>query len=251
MCRHLIFQISYTLLTLNNHVNCIHGDFHLNNILIDNIKESTFCYVIEKATYVFKSNIISYVIDFGRSIINPSKIRTNFPNNSDLITLQIKKLQQYIQKILPEFFIEHKMNIIRIIKTNQDEVFKIFTALDIIYFLNSYRLFHISNITEEITEYIIGIEKFSIKYLRESLMKLIKSEYGHIKNINLEIIKTYFSDFLHVGKCDINFYNNYNLIAENEKTDIRMPNDNPYLEEIKQEYINSTTYQYTSDPYDK
>jgi hypothetical protein len=143
-----MFEICYSLLTLNKRIGIIHGDFHLNNATIgylyQSIPNASVAYFVNPdAMYVFPNNgYFSCIIDFSRSIVDPDRYRE----------LEDKSLSSKLTKNEPAFTSGQIHNLLNIyiqlftnkskqydellilFKNNFSAVFKLLTCIDLYMF---------------------------------------------------------------------------------------------------------------------
>lgn len=241
-----MFELCYNLYCLNTKVHCIHGDVHLNNLILSpiiytknvkiDIENPKVMFVIGDTKYIFNNNLYNLcIIDFSNSIINPEYYelfqqsntvseRVQIANSKDsLLSSQITLLTNYLYYIKPEY-----KQFKSIIETNMefhfDEYFKILSILDL-YNITSKILTFAKNSDE--------LGKIGIKSIRlvENLNKsanayfsifeklLNKKDYAAIQEMEwplLSIIKENFVDDLFRSslESEITDIYNYNNVAK-------------------------------------
>ena len=100
----LLIQVFYAFFCLNTKIKAIHGDLHLNNIML-----LTYNFVHEYSIKISENEFINFptyfnigIIDFGRSIINFEKLANEFPADINEVVIQNHKLKMLFHKLLPK-----------------------------------------------------------------------------------------------------------------------------------------------------
>lgn len=193
--KHFLFDIIYTLYILNDKIGIIHGDLHLNNITFFRTVNlvNNFLYIVNGKEYFLNDKkYIFYIIDYGRSFISPSILRIDFKKNDNIIYIQNKKLLDYFNKVMPEFYMENKFNLDKAMQYNMDTIYKVLTGLDIIYLLSNLRVNINKAMSHDIIEFISSIEEFAKDYLRNNIYSLLNSTKIDEENINKKILYKFF-----------------------------------------------------------
>ena len=246
-----IFEYIYNLLAMNIHLGIIHGDFHLNNGTIHpmfyreykklsdlhnkNIK-TYMLYILktdpkseENIVYGFPSNQYhSCIIDFGRSIILPSKIKMFKDNNiktASKIKLdpdgpinllidkddentfyreQVVRTLNLIKHHFSDFYENNKIPLEVLLFNSLEELFPILTAIDIYRFTTEIKKYfsHKSNMFHTKQYKLISeINSAAALILTNKLQKIINNtnlleltEYRTYSN--WKIINEFFSEFI-------------------------------------------------------
>ncbi len=148
--RKYMFQLCYNLYCLNTLAHTIHGDLHMNNMIINpmsigkkiTIKDPKIIYEINEETYVFNDNFHNLcIIDFDNSIIIPEKYNelhrkdvplnvSNINNIDNLLNNQVNNLLHYLYKFKPAYK-QNNAVIENHIMYHFNHYFKILSALDI------------------------------------------------------------------------------------------------------------------------
>ena len=172
-----IFEIIYDLLSMNIHLGIIHGDLHLNNFTIhpmyftehtqlsNLLKQNIFPYMLfimktdpkseERVVYGFESTQYhSCIIDFGRSIIRPSKIDSFKDNNIKMASKlnlykkgpiqllgendkdifyreQVYRILNILNDFFPDFYKKNKLSLENLILSSFEELFPLLTVIDV------------------------------------------------------------------------------------------------------------------------
>ena len=106
----ILFQITYALYISNTKLNFVHGDLISKNIMIENVKEEDYEYIIDnKKIYVPNMRIRVVIFDFGFSRINYKGwkfYQQHYKNDDELFdgTADICKVYNNPTMVLPEFF---------------------------------------------------------------------------------------------------------------------------------------------------
>lgn len=147
-----IFEILYTLLSVNKHIGIIHGDLHLNNATIGYLysmeeKNASVIYMIDDKKYEFQNNgYFGCVIDFSRAYIDLDKVDNirdkSLPENLNQIrnydvfsNTEIDDLLKWYLQLVPTKS-KSKDELIILFKNNYSAVFKLLTAGDVVMFIS-------------------------------------------------------------------------------------------------------------------
>ena len=130
-----MFEICRNIYYMNTKAHAIHGDLHLNNIIlsrVNNTKKETIygniTFTINKKQYTFQNNYKDICfIDFNRSIINPDNYKSQSKGN--LLNIQVNALLDYLLYVKSDYE-EIRSDIEQKMKFHFAEFFKILTALD-------------------------------------------------------------------------------------------------------------------------
>lgn len=209
----IIFKILYNLLVFNKFYNIIHGDLHMNNILMipisgyilasilklipDKNKQKK---IIPKDLYAYELYNLNYededenenenifilnfgyyiptIIDFSRAFIYKSENIDNNIITNELTELYKKKIISLLKYELREFYKENKLYILHCMTETFDKFYQIFKAFDAYKFSNGF-----INIVNSVKCNI----KFDKEYIENSHLKLVIG----IKSFALNFIKKY------------------------------------------------------------
>ena len=186
--RSMIFQLAYSLLSLNKHYGIIHGDLHLNNITMrkTNLIYNGM-YIIDGKKWIIELTSVYYIIDFGRSFVNPfktGKLGADVSGN--------KKLLNYFAKVVPEFYVEYKKTLEQLFITHTEQMFNICMGLDLFYLIKMLR----NNITKylsmTILEFMHDVETTIYTWMHENIIHMSKNEKIDERFINQIIIEKFF-----------------------------------------------------------
>ena len=223
----ICFKIFYTLFIFNKFYNIIHGDLHMNNILLMPIrgfkvreeseepKESTSYQIFnlnednnndgENIFIMGYDYFTPYIIDFSRALIYKSD---NIDN--DLITNELKDIYKKnmlcnFKQELPEFYNDNKVHILFCVYEQFQKFYRIFYAFDAYKFSKGFLniLENIKNEPKFDQQYIENayihlmkkINSFTIKFIKKYVYLLYENNNTIIPNINKLIIKHFFSDY--------------------------------------------------------
>lgn len=178
-------QIIYALYCLNLHVKCIHGDLHLNNVVVNFFSyPHNVSFKIDDTYFNFESFHLPVIIDFGRSVLN-------IPLTEEETYLQIKKLKALFYKMLPDFYSDNEKKIDRIFRFYPNEIFRILTSLDTIYYLRVFCDFY-ENIHIDITRFCNKIIFYLIEFITTSVSKLVSGSSENIDYPNRLVLFEFF-----------------------------------------------------------
>jgi hypothetical protein len=221
--RKYMFQICYNLYCLNDKLQIIHGDLHLNNITLNTlfykkgivfpVDAPKILYSIDKRyQYIFENNFYDIcIIDFSRAIMS-----TNYEDfaidgipfepihtKTQFLTKQVHALLSYLYSTKPEFR-ELGTSLETAMMHHYSEYFKVLTVLDIYNLTSKFIDFlkvgssYIKHPYKESVRLINDLNKSAEYYLTIVLNKLISQRsYEEIQQMEwpvLSIIKDVFSD---------------------------------------------------------
>lgn len=198
-----LFEICYNLYLLNTKLGVIHGDLHLNNILltlnvyIHSTKFSTedrkIVYSIGDKNYMFPLNFYyACIIDFSRSLVKYNEVQQLrdptvpiiFPftsNQEEFRRSQISDLVSYLLKEKP-VYAERKHQIRDFINDNYDSCFKLLTLLDLYSFLQKLNEFLETRppkeVSSRIMQLVTSMYSFVDNYLSSKLQELLEIGTG-------------------------------------------------------------------------
>lgn len=151
--RRYMFEILYNLYCLNAKLLTIHGDLHLNNIILNliiyiqshpnyNTAGRKIVYAINGHAYLFPHNFYYIsIIDFSRSILHsdhffkdPDIPRMEMFNEDEFRSSQVAALLHYLITSKPAFK-DKQHQLEDFIRNNYDACFRILSALDMYNFL--------------------------------------------------------------------------------------------------------------------
>lgn len=216
-----MFQLCYNLYCLHTKVHTIHGDLHLNNIILNplfhrvktEIEGPKIMYNIGEEQYIFDNNFRNIcIIDFDRSIINPENYNdfhrkdvprafANITSKDSLLQSQTHNLLLYLYSIKPEY---KQFN--NVIESNMlyhfDIYFKVLSTLDIYNITSKLISFTKNHINKKIAtrslKVIQDINKMANYYITTVFENLIKtSNFVEILDMDwpiLSIIKKVFAE---------------------------------------------------------
>ncbi len=196
--RALLIQVFYALLCLNTKIRAIHGDLHLNNIMILNYNVShNYSLKLDAGVYLNFSTIFNIgLIDFGRSILNYEKIVDEFPADINEVILQNQKLKMLLYKLLPKFLEENEKKIDFLFKTEYNMMFQLLSGLDSLNFISFLMEYEY---TPEIKELLGSIHAFITSHIKSEFSRLLEkservnSNDGYlIENIHKTLLMKFF-----------------------------------------------------------
>ncbi len=231
----MVFQLCYSLLCLNVKVGCIHGDLHLNNVLVELFDRSeTFTVNINNSYYHVDSKCKFSIIDFGRSILSYNIFLNYFPEELNFYLHEKQKIIGLCIKILPHFYATNQLLLDSLINNYPDQVFKLMSGLDLIYFITLYKNEH-NTLEKNNVNYLDDILSFIYNYMNENLAALKKNPNTELQNIYYLIIENYFKNKIPYNTKDYKPFLNI--------FDTELSSDNPlYLEKniinLKNNYEN-------------
>lgn len=224
-----LFEICYTLLCIHSKMGVIHSDLHLNNATIgsvyhDNSNQNGYIlYILNKKHYKFKNtNNFAHIIDYSRSIIDPSRISYFMDsklNNLDE-ELFIKTEILSLTNLYLKFFTnkqEQKERILIAIKENFNAAFKLLSCLDT--YLFCIKLLHVLSKKDTSYNSIILIKKvinITSYYLTFEFTKFLDNpkQYQLEKWPEENVISECFSDFIDNSLVDNVIIDVYNYDLE-------------------------------------
>ena len=211
-----MFELCYNLYCLNTKVHIIHGDLHMNNIIINSlfykkiepcIKDSKILFVIDDNKYIFDNNFYNLcIIDFNNAIINVDYFKSD--QQSKLLEMHVDYLIKYLCYLKPEYN-EFSQELYRNIPYHFDEYFRVLTSLDLYYItsgiLDNLKEFKKNNksikIGSKSLKLVNDLHKSADYYLTTILQKLLNSTDSNSDSKNqidewpmLNIIKDIFCD---------------------------------------------------------
>lgn len=187
----LLIQVFYALLCLNTKIRAIHGDLHLNNIMILGYTVShNYSIKIDDNNYLnFPTPFNIGLIDFGRSILNYEKIVDEFPADINEVILQNQKLKMLLYKLLPKFLEENEKKIDFLFKTQYNLMFQLLSSLDSLNFI-SFMLEY--EYTPEIKEFLTDIHTFIVTFIKENLENIISEKIHKLENVHKILLLKFF-----------------------------------------------------------
>jgi len=232
----IIFEVLYSLLVNCDKIGIIHCDLHLNNIIIKDSKNNNAggVFIINGVNYFVNINYIVYIIDYGRSYILPDILRREFDDFDDILEYQNKKILDYINRLMPEFYEANIKDLNYIIKNINEQTFKLLICLDIIYFLSVYRVIITEFSTEVIVNFIYKLEIEVINYFKLGVYNITNNKEIPKTNIIIDLIEKYFAEYKNNPNRVVNIYCNY----DNE---IKIKNEELII--LKNKIKNSTKYE--------
>lgn len=225
----ICFKIIYILLLFNKFYNVIHGDLHMNNILLQPIsipilkKYNPNKEIIDLPLYeiydlnyeddndnknIFILNYgyyIPYIIDFSRAYIYKSDNIDNSVITNSLVETYKKNIISLLKYELRDFYKENKVYILYCINEQFDKFYKIFSAYDI-YKFSKGMIILVNNIKTDNKfdeEYINNshiklmenINSFSLNFIKKYIYLLYENSEINIPNIGREVIIKFFSQY--------------------------------------------------------
>lgn len=201
-----MFDITYTLLCLNEKCNVIHGDLHLNNTTIRRFAstdagQSKFLYVINDIIFAYPNyNQTGTIIDYSRSFIIP---RGKFVGDSaKLKNKQINRIYTYYVTLFPDFTKKYGTTLKNKLNSDFQKVFKVFSAIDL--YIHTDRLYkfirsnpHL-NAHKKSVELVRKINTMSAFYLKDVMAKIISTNrsINSIKYPNYDILLKCFNEHI-------------------------------------------------------
>lgn len=240
------FEFIYTLYCLNSKLQIIHGDLHLNNVVLY-IKHPLFdinanllidnphiLYVLNQEDimnniYIFKHyGRYAGIIDFSRGIIGREKLEKDFSSHdaSQYIIDQRRRILHIYKKELPEFVEANEARIDILMLKNFDLAFKLFTAIDS-YKLSKGLLVLIENNAKgpdksKMISLVKKINKIALSFIQDKMFQATEERLFTLEYPNLTILKECFSEFTLANKSDVY-----------SKKDIRIVDIFTYTNELK------------------
>ena len=228
-----IFNICYTLMTLNIKLGIIHGDLHLNNVTINlnaHIKstDNFIVYDTQDKRYIFQHDYVnSFLIDFSRVIfdtekynlltdLNLPKSHKMFESYEEMALIDKTELLNLYIMIFPQKE-RVKEELIVLFKKHYDAVFKLLSQLDIYMFsLRMLKLFEHFKlpISKKITDLLDNIYKMSERSVTYDMNQLL-DDHSYSTKILSEpsqyqtLIEKNFSEFV-----DGAYYDKVDTISE-------------------------------------
>lgn len=208
-----LFEIYYTLLSVNKHFGLIHADLHLNNATIGQlyqttVKDACVTYTITDKTFTFPNN--SYfggVIDFSHGIIHVDYYKkfTHKGFDSAPLSHDINAMTAYDKQHLLSVYLRninmsnYREEISVVMKSNYDAFFKIMTMIDVYMFTS-----RLSNVTKKsnIKTWLEKIVKYAEMVLTNQMLDLIKGTITAEWPIERMLFE-FFSDYLTDSKFTV------------------------------------------------
>lgn len=200
----MMFEMLYSLYTLNTLVHCIHSDLHLNNCTIDvsfvkyiyNIKcdkrDKTPCtiYSINEKEYIFIGNPFHFnLIDYSRAILNPVKQDISLDVFKDTIL-------SYYQMYFNDFFTLNKTKIEIATLQSPEQVYNIMTAIDSYQFtsklLEQMKTFKGITVSNDNKLLLTQINKMAKSHLLDTMTLLFEKNI-QVENFNIFAINSLFN----------------------------------------------------------
>lgn len=215
-----IFEIIYTAYCLNKRFDIIHSDLHLNNICMkeesDTNKNALVAprYVIyDVHGRLFKFNHFSrysVIIDFSRALVG-EKITANFPEETRQKIQQDQKnrIKRSIAENFPDLYNLYENEIASLLINKYDKIYNIFKAIDcykvgknLSYMINEMvqkpdpetKRVNYDLLKDKYLPFLNKIRDIGYNYFYNYLISMIKNEPIEVKNPNLHILETLFSD---------------------------------------------------------
>lgn len=208
-----LFEFLYTICCLNKHLNIIHGDLHLNNIVMfvnrtvtnytkDFDIENSYCiYKFNDKEYLLQHyNYYSGIIDFSRALIWNDKLLSKDYNKKQMkeIRKSVKaRVVSLIKRTFPEYFSKNLSKFNAAIIDNFNALYRIATAID------SYRLFKNLEILFD-REFAQSINKpqetFDVRMISNEIMPLLRGIY---KEAHTEMLAQFEILFCKIGTPEI------------------------------------------------
>ena len=237
-----MFEIIYNILSLHIKLGIIHGDTHLNNITI-NFNECTnnkhVYYKIKDRTYMFNNSSYNiFVIDYGKSIINP--------DNSELFNVDneledFNQIYDNIDGLINEN--QYKSSIIELydklfptlseqlrIKMETNLMFKKLTSIDFFIFITHLKKIIIDNkikIGWRQKKLISKIKSISANYLDKDLF----NDKDIIDYPGEKIINECFNEYIVIKNFPSE--TDYNIDNKITKSTYKSNKDDSYIKHIK------------------
>jgi len=207
-----MFEIIYALYCINYKLGIMHGDLHLNNIVLFKRKFEIIetegniysIFIVDGTTkYIFPDNGAHIgLIDFSRTIVN-SKIISQVEDPKFAEAQRRYIISIYDDKnVLHDWTKIYGKKLENLLIENFDLAFKIITATDTyILFRNLYTYFNYLNnnktleVNPECLSLLIKIRELSMYYIKNMMERAINKEITSIEYPNLTILKECFSQF--------------------------------------------------------
>lgn len=208
-----VFEYLYTICCLNKHLNIIHGDLHLNNIVMfvnRTVTNYAKGFDIENSYCIYKYNDKEYllphynyysgIIDFSRALIWNDKLLSKDYSKEQMkeIRKSVKaRVVSLIKRTFPEYFSKNLSKFNAVIIDNFNALYKIATAID------SYRLFKNLEILFD-REFAQSINKpqemFDVRMISNEIMPLLRGIY---KEAHTEMLAQFELLFSKIGTPEI------------------------------------------------
>lgn len=209
-----IFNIIYSLYCLNSKLNIIHGDLHLNNTTMHQIKKKYLydifpkyiktpeidrhlLYIIDGDIFIQKNkHKIGTIIDFSRSFIIPEE-KEHYLYFKDI---QSKRILNYYENLFPTFIKKYKKQLMFKLDNEFKCVYKIFTAIDVYMHTNElikYINYHKLDYIKPVMDLLINVKDKSKYHLTNNMKIILLEKNTDINNIifpNYDIIMKCFSN---------------------------------------------------------
>jgi hypothetical protein len=205
-----MFELCYNLYCLNTKVYAIHGDLHLNNLIISDTCErdsTNIVFQIEDEKYVFPNTSKKHlcIIDFGHTICNAEHVSSfrQVHDRDKFLSTQIDDLLRYLYSIYKDYK-DHNDVFRKKLQYHYWAFFKILTALDIYIVttgISSMMKHHkgIGSVSREASDLVHDIKKSCDYYLINYVELLLgMSDYSTIEEVpwpNIDIIKKHFAKY--------------------------------------------------------
>lgn len=180
----IMIMLMYSLQVAQDHVDFVHYDLHLGNVLVIELeKPETVTITYEDKKITFMSNAIPYIIDYGRSYVNP-KIAGEIIGSSSYSDIQLgsrvfKNFKSYQNALFKKQYYSGVLADKNIVEFNQ----KIFNKLKLLlaregptselYYYGDTNMFYIVKVDDATRRYIIiDNKKYIVKTNIEDLEKV-------------------------------------------------------------------------------
>lgn len=198
--RRYMFEVCYNIYCMNSKMSAIHGDLHLNNIILNlivyiqsvpnyRISGRRIVYVVDGRPYLFPFNFYYIsVIDFSRSILHydhtatlldPVIPKLDTVNQEEFRRSQVHALLNYLILSKPVYK-ERQHQIEDYIRDNYDACFKLLSVLDLFNFLSRFIDFIKS---KEIS----GVSKKVVTMLEDMFLftdRIVSNEFQEMLDMN-------------------------------------------------------------------
>lgn len=200
----LIFDICYSIHTLN--VNGMtHSDLHLNNITVLSKPENQGIdrYIVGPIHIEMPEYPKAFLIDFSRGTINPNAIEDDiiFPRamgttGTELfITDQNDRIMKKLSELAPSITKLHGEQLKKLIMSNFEPLYKIYTATDFYDFSSKMLLYLDKIISADIKKLLKKIKTISEYYLTNYLINYISNNDMNVDAPSITILKECFQEF--------------------------------------------------------
>lgn len=180
----IMIMLMYSLQVAQDHLDFVHYDLHLGNVLVIELERpETVSITYEDKKFTFMSNAIPYIIDYGRSYVNPKTageiIGSSAYSDIQLSSRLFKSFKSYQNALFKKQYFPGKLTDNNILEFNE----KIFNKITLLlmregvgselYYYGDTNMFYIVKVDDATRRYIIiDNKKYIVKTEREDLEKV-------------------------------------------------------------------------------